>query len=398
MKVQPLIAWGLVAVVVSIITLLGMATPTPAIAMGISNRTVEQEQPAIGSSPTPGPELRFCSNTPIVPPDNNPTGATGTINFPDNVTITDLNVEISGTHSWVGDITMTISNGSTNVTFYDRPGVPNSTFGCSGDNFPFVIANDKGLNGSFENSCVDETPAFIPGGNYTNNNPLSAFDGQMTGGVWTLTIADLAGGDTGTVQQWCLDFNRTGTGPTPTPTHTPTITPTPLPPTATPTPIPQFPDINPNPGALDETHANPPQVSNDVLILENLGNGTLTWNITEAPAAKMENGACTPPTDIPWLSVDPANGSTPAGNGSAVTVTYNSASLANGTYNALLCLNSNDPDEPVVTVPVTLNVGVPTAVDLASFAAPLPVTNPFLIAGTGMLLLTGAILLFRRRS
>jgi serine protease AprX len=372
------------------------STPLPA--TNTPTRTNTAVPATATATGTPGPNLRFCSTTPITIPDNNPTGATGTINFPDSVTISDLNVEISGTHTWVGDLAFNISHGATNVTFYDRPGVPDSTFGCSGDNLPGVIANDEGNNGSFENSCVDDTPAFIPGGNYTNNNPLSAFDGQNTLGAWTLTASDNAAGDEGVIQQWCIDFNTTGTGPTATPTPTATNTRTPAPPTNTPTPVPQIPDINPNPGSFTENHATPPQTSNDVLILENPGNGTLTWTITEDGGSRTApEGLCTTPSDSPWLSVSPTNGSTAGGGSTAVTLSYTSAGLTEGVYNSTLCIASNDPDEPLVTVPITLNVGAPTAIDLSSFTSPVAGVNVGNLAAAGMLLLAGALLLLRRR-
>jgi subtilisin family serine protease len=65
---------------------------------------------------------------------------------------------------------------------------------------------------------------------------------------------------------------------------------------------------------------------------------------------------CDTPTDIPWLSVSPTSGTTAAGESSEVTVTFDATGLAAGTYEAQLCVNSNDPANPRVTVPVTLEV------------------------------------------
>ena len=86
---------------------------------------------------------------------------------------------------------------ATDSVLIDRPGVPASTFGCSGDNFPGVVADDEGTDGAFETSCQNATPAFIPGGHYTPNNPLTGFDGQNSAGTWSLNVSDGAGGDTG---------------------------------------------------------------------------------------------------------------------------------------------------------------------------------------------------------
>jgi subtilisin-like proprotein convertase family protein len=515
---------------------------------------------------------RFCSTTPITIPDANPTGATGTIAVGSAGTISDLNVIITGTHTWVGDIRLNLSNGTTNVTFYDQPGVPASTFGCSGDNLPGVIADDEGANGSFENSCQNATPAYTPGGSYTNNNALSAFDGANTSGTWTLTVSDLAAGDTGTIDSWCIEFG-TGAGPTPTAT-------------ATPTQPGQVPDINVNPTSFDETHSSAPQVTTDTMNIGNTGNATLTWTITEddsrpfanpnpvqprdanaptqrlgaagdAAISKLElgpivgdgsfetgtpnasweefstnfgtplcdavcgtgggtgprtgawwawfggttaaetgiitqsvtipsgsaeltfwleipatatgtngflsvrmdgtevfraeetttgygtyaevsvdvsayadggahelvffsitdagaavtnffvddvaitaqaGGQCSSPTDIPWLTVAPANGSTAGGGNTPTTLTYNSAALAIGTYTGTLCIASNDPDEALVTVPVSLTVeSGPTAIDLSTFTSPMKGVTLADLATAGLLLLAGAVLVLRRK-
>ena len=64
---------------------------------------------------------------------------------------------------------------------------------------------------------------------------------------------------------------------------------------------------------------------------------------------------CTP-SDIPWATVDPISGTTVPGGSVPVDVTFDSTGLADGTYTADLCIESNDPDEPYVIVPLTLIV------------------------------------------
>jgi uncharacterized repeat protein (TIGR01451 family) len=68
---------------------------------------------------------------------------------------------------------------------------------------------------------------------------------------------------------------------------------------------------------------------------------------------------CDNPSTIPWLSVAPVSGSTPGGQTSNVTVSVNATGVAPGTYEALLCVNSNDAANPVVEVPVGLEVTAP---------------------------------------
>ena len=53
---------------------------------------------------------------------------------------------------------------------------------------------------------------------------------------------------------------------------------------------------------------------------------------------------CANPVDVPWLSVAPDNGTTANGSSTPVTVTFDSTGMAFGTFNARLCLFSDDPD------------------------------------------------------
>jgi hypothetical protein len=71
------------------------------------------------------------------------------------------------------------------------------------------------------------------------------------------------------------------------------------------------------------------------------------------------SSSCYMPEDIPWLSVSPSAGTTPAGGTTPVDVTFDATATPIGSYEALLCVFSNDPDEPLVEVPVTMEVVIP---------------------------------------
>ena len=58
-----------------------------------------------------------------------------------------------------------------------------------------------------------------------------------------------------------------------------------------------------------------------------------------------------------WLTMTPESGSVPAGQSAVVDVTLDAADLDAGAYSANLVIASNDPVNPEVIVPVTLNVG-----------------------------------------
>lgn len=120
-------------------------------------------------------------------------------------TIADLDLTLQLTHSWVGDLVVSLQRvGGTSVVLIDRPGVPASAQGCSRDNIDAVL--DDEATSPVENQCNTTPPAI--NGRFTPNNPLSAFDGQNLGGTWRLTVTDNFAQDTGTLTRWCLSATK----------------------------------------------------------------------------------------------------------------------------------------------------------------------------------------------
>jgi hypothetical protein len=60
--------------------------------------------------------------------------------------------------------------------------------------------------------------------------------------------------------------------------------------------------------------------------------------------------------DASWLSENPGSGAIPAGGSQSVDVIFDAAGLAMGDYTTDITIVSNDPDEGLVTVPVTMHV------------------------------------------
>jgi hypothetical protein len=79
-----------------------------------------------------------------------------------------------------------------------------------------------------------------------------------------------------------------------------------------------------------------------------------------------QGAICANLVDVPWLSASPLAGTIAAAGSQLVNVSLDSTGLALGLYQATLCVFSNDPDEPVVPVPVTMEVVIP--VELQSFS------------------------------
>jgi len=148
-----------------------------------------------------------CSTPALEIPDNDPNGGTDTITIdPGLHFITDLDVVIQTSHSWVGDLAFTLTHvdTGTSVTIIDRPGVPTTANGCSGDDID-VTVDDEGPDGAIESQCTN-LPAIT--GTAQGGDPagpvLAAFDGELLAGDWTLTVSDHAAADSGTLDLWCL--------------------------------------------------------------------------------------------------------------------------------------------------------------------------------------------------
>ncbi len=145
---------------------------------------------------------QFCATPALAIPDNVPAGVTTDLIVSGVGSITDLDVTLEVTHTFVGDLLFKLTHVDTGtvVTFMDRPGSPATTNGCTGDNINAVFS-DEG-SPAVETMCNGAPPAIS--GTPSPNNPLSAFDGQSANGTWRLTASDNAGIDTGVVTRWCV--------------------------------------------------------------------------------------------------------------------------------------------------------------------------------------------------
>ncbi|MCB8944256.1 MAG: proprotein convertase P-domain-containing protein [Ardenticatenaceae bacterium] len=249
-----------------------------------------------GPTPTPGPTatatpLPTATNTPgpttctvyssTDVPVNLPNGVsaiTSNLNVGGSGTIADVNFTVNMSHVWVGDIGMAVTHQDTgtSVTVLDRPGVPASTYGCSGDNVVATLDDEAAL--PVENQCAGSTPTIS--GTFTPNNALSAFDGQNSSGTWILTVTDYyPAADAGALNSWSLEICTEGTGPTPTNTPVPpTPTNTPIPPTPTNTTVPPTPtntSVPPTPTntAVPPTPTNTPEPGSGILYVSSTTNG-----------------------------------------------------------------------------------------------------------------------------
>jgi MYXO-CTERM domain-containing protein len=134
----------------------------------------------------------------LVGPAGVPVPATGTVGqtvvaldaLADGV-ITDLNVVLDVTHSWVGDLEVALSSPAMDSALLadNRGGTGAGYFG--------TVFDDEAST-SIGSGAAPFSGSFAP------ETPLSTFDGERLAGPWTLTLTDTTTGDAGTLDGWQL--------------------------------------------------------------------------------------------------------------------------------------------------------------------------------------------------
>ncbi len=128
--------------------------------------------------------------TPFAIPDNTTTFTTRTIAVPDNVTISDVNVGVNLTHTYLADVLVAVlSPGNTQVNVFSRQ--------CG--------SNDN-LNSTFDDSGAAIVCATPTQGTYAPFQALSAYNGQSSAGNWIVGFNDNAAQDTGNVTSFFIQI------------------------------------------------------------------------------------------------------------------------------------------------------------------------------------------------
>lgn len=159
--------------------------------------------------------VEVCDPTSISPGiginENGTPTITSTINITESGTISDVNIlDLNISHSYIGDLeaSLTAPDG-TEVSLFDRPGFPNSQYGCEEDNL--LLSFDDGasnISSLLESSCSTSSTigTYAIQGAYRSINPMSVFNGKEMQGTWTLSITDNFNGDGGALNSWTLDL------------------------------------------------------------------------------------------------------------------------------------------------------------------------------------------------
>jgi subtilisin-like proprotein convertase family protein len=148
----------------------------------------------------------FANGTPGV--------ASATVTVPEGSgTVEILSVTVGLTHTWIGDLTLRLSNGSATAILVDRPGVPTVSGVGFGDNYNGMYTFVDGAAADIWSLATGVTGHDIPGGTYhpsgtggpTPPTPsLWVFVGAPLAGTWTLQVTDGAAQDVGNITSFAI--------------------------------------------------------------------------------------------------------------------------------------------------------------------------------------------------
>lgn len=140
---------------------------------GTSGELVKSSTVRLMVNPQGLNEFTYSNEEVVDIPDNNAEGITSTINVADDLTVFASDVYVNITHTWIGDLTVTLTSPS------GTSAVLHSASGGSSDNIDTTFSS-------------------------------AAFNGEVATGDWTLNVADNAAADTGTLNNWAITITGIG--------------------------------------------------------------------------------------------------------------------------------------------------------------------------------------------
>ena len=159
-------------------------------------------------------------------PDAVPAGITSTANLLDPGTINSINVSVALTHTWIGDLRVTLTHGSNTVTLMNKPGATSPT--GAGDSSNLIATSPLnfsagGLATAFTIGAGCSGTETVGAGagclnlSFMPDSPFTSFIGDIAAGAWVLTVVDTASLDIGTLANWTLNLDVSTDNPVPVP-------------------------------------------------------------------------------------------------------------------------------------------------------------------------------------
>ena len=133
-------------------------------------------------------------------PDNNEGGITSVITVNDNFIVTDVNVMVDISHTWIWDVQIYLEDpNGTEVLIYDRS--------CGASNVERININAVFDDDAASVVCNNSNPAIS--GVTKPDNQLTLFDGVSSLGDWKIKVIDKSSGDTGVINNWSIQLCKT---------------------------------------------------------------------------------------------------------------------------------------------------------------------------------------------
>ena len=114
------------------------------------------------------------------------------------VSVTDIDVYISSSHTWVADLQISITSPSgTTVELVDNWGNAGICGGCAGNGIEVLFDDAATATHADLAATCNNNPAAE--GDFQAKGTLADFNGEDPNGTWTVNVSDLCGGDGGVV-------------------------------------------------------------------------------------------------------------------------------------------------------------------------------------------------------
>ncbi|GJM09755.1 MAG: hypothetical protein DHS20C11_20310 [Lysobacteraceae bacterium] len=151
--------------------------------------------------------LSSCNETPVCTslaqpiPDNDPAGATSSINIAESQILAGMKAVLVSDHARPSDLSIELSHTVGSIMLMDRPGVPASPDGCLQEGINALF--DDHATRPIEDACgsgdIGINGVYAPEGSLRN-----LVDGSNFAGDWEVTVTDNVAGETGNIMQVCL--------------------------------------------------------------------------------------------------------------------------------------------------------------------------------------------------
>lgn len=149
-------------------------------------------------------------------PDNSTTGLSSTATVVSTGVLNAINVSVALTHTWLGDLIVTLSHGANSVILTNKPGATTPTGAGDSTNLDAgspLNFSDAGLATEFTigMGCGSSDVVGVTSGcmnlSFIPNMPLAVFLGGEASGAWVLNVTDTAALDIGTFANWTLNLD-----------------------------------------------------------------------------------------------------------------------------------------------------------------------------------------------